>query len=113
MKDLNHPKHRYLGKPGEPVAVDVIAHDTTHMVQFILDGAPAQVLPEGQQIRFNLKNSSGAITTLQLIMDFNAVGAYDIVVSDVTDCPVTPPPNCTHTRTGPDQIIENHKYGVE
>jgi hypothetical protein len=113
MKDLNHAKHRYLGNPGEAVTVEVIAHDTTHMVQFSLDGGPAQVLPEGEAIRFNLKNSSGELTTLQITMDFNHMGAYDLVVSNVSDCSVTPPPRCVHTRSGPDQIIENHKYGVE
>ena len=112
MRELDHIKHRYEGNPGELVTIDVIAHDTTHLVNFVLDGGPAQVLPEGTPLQFNLKNASGAFTRLQLSMDFNAEGSYEIVVSTVTNCP-TGPTSCTHTRNGPPRVIENHTYLVE
>lgn len=112
MHDLNHAKLRYQGQPGEAVTVDVIAHDTNHMVQFSLDGNPPQVLSEGESINFNLKSVSGAITTLKLILDFNAMGTYEMTVTNVSDCPETAPPECTHTRSGPDQAIENFRFGV-
>jgi hypothetical protein len=113
MRELSHPKHRYEGVAGEQVTIKITANGTTHMVHFVLDGASAQVLPAGTPLRFNLKNSSGDVTLLQLTMDFNGEGSYDIVVANVENCPTDPLHiKCTHTRNGPPRVIENHKYFV-
>jgi len=113
MIELNHAKHRFQGAAGEQVTITITPHDTTALVTFVLDGAPAQPLPPGVPLRFNLKNTSGAVTQLQLIMDFNGEGSYDIKVENVVNCPSDPQhTSCTHSRIGPPLIIENHKYSV-
>ena len=114
MRELSHTKHRYEGAPGEQVTITFTPHDTTALVAFILDGAPAQSLPPGTPLRFNLKNNPGDVTLLQLTMDFNGEGSYDIVVQNVVDCPTDPQHHlsCTHNRIGPPMVIEDHKYSV-
>lgn len=113
MREINHELLQYEGAPGEPVTITVTPHNTTKMVNFVVDGAPAQALAAGSPIRFNLKNASGAQTRLQLTMDFNGVGSYEIVVSDVENCSITPPPSCRDTRDGPPLVIENFTFFVE
>lgn len=114
MRELNHIQHVYEGNPGEQVTVTVTASGTVHLVTFSLDGGPAQPLPAGTPIQFNLNNASGDLTTLQLVMDFTGPGSYDIVVRAVTNCPTDPQhTSCTHSRVGPPLVIENHRYFVE
>lgn len=113
MREVNHLLRQYEGAPGEQVTITITPHNTTQLVNFVLDGAPAQPLPAGTPIRFNLKNSSGDITRLQITMDFNGVGSYDIVVSSVVNCSTTPPPTCKRTRNGPPLVIENLTFFVE
>jgi hypothetical protein len=116
MKELSHPKHRYQGKPGEVVTMTVRATNTNHMVHYVLDGIlPAKVFPEHQPLRFNLKNQSGMVTPLQLSMDFNALGSYEITVEVSENCPkdALKVGKCTHTRQGPPMAIENYKFSVE
>ena len=113
MREINHELLQYKGAPGEPVTITVTPHDTTSMVNFVLDGGPPQALAAGSAIRFNLKNVSGAQTRLQLSMDFNHVGSYDIVVTDVVNCSVSPPPSCRDNREGPPRVIENFTFFVE
>lgn len=113
MREINHELLQYEGAPGEPVTITVTPHDTTKMVNFVLDGGPPQAVPPGIPIRFNLGNASGSQRRLQLTMDFNHVGSYDIDVSDVENCSVTPPPLCRNTREGPPLVIENFTFFVE
>jgi hypothetical protein len=115
MRELNHVQHTYEGNPCEQVTVTVTANGTVHMVTFRLDGGPVETLPEDTPIQFNLKNASGDLTPLQLVMDFSGPGSYDIVVRTVTNCPTDPlHMSCTHSRNGSaDPIIENQRYFVE
>lgn len=114
MIELDHVKHRYEGDPGEQVTITVTEHGTVRLVNFVLDGAPAQPLPAGTPLQFNLKNVSGAVTLLQLTMDFTGQGSYDIVVSNVSNCVNDPThTSCIHVRKGPPLVIENHKYFVK
>ena len=114
MRELDHNQHRYEGERGEQVTVTFTPHDTTQLVDFVLDGAGAQPLPPGSPLRFNLPNQSGAITRLQITMEFNAEGSYDITVATVDNCPNDPTHmSCTHTRNGPPRVIENHTYIVK
>jgi len=116
MKELSHPKHRYQGTPGEQVTMTVKAKDTTHMVLYVLDGVlPSKVFPANKPLQFNLKNQSGEVTPLQLIMDFNGLGSYEIIIEEVEDCPKDTKQlsRCVHTRQGPPMVIENYKFSVE
>lgn len=114
MRELSHNKHRYEGDPGEKVTITFTPHDTTQLVNFVLDGAPGQPVPAGTPITFNFKEESGAVSELQIEMEFNGEGSYDIKVSDVENCPEDPThTSCTHTRNGPPRVIENHKYIVK
>lgn len=115
MKELHHHNHQYEGNAGEQVVVTITAVDTTHMVHYVLDGVlPSKVLPAGTPLRFNLKNQSGAQTPLQLDMDFNAKGSYEIVVETVVDCVKDPQQTgkCRHKRKGPPRVIENYQFFV-
>lgn len=89
MQETNHDNLRYRGKAGEHVTVRVTASDdTVHLVTYVLDGQlPAKVLPKGESIEFDLKNSSGAVTRLQINLDFAPSGSYDVVVENVAGCP--------------------------
>ncbi len=112
MNETNHMKHRYQGAPGEPVTINVTANGTTHMVTYNLDDV-SHALPAGTPITFNLGNSSGDLTRLQIIMDYNSVGSYEIDVRDVVDCTGgSPAGTCKHTREGPPMVIENYKFSV-
>jgi len=113
MIELDHNKHRFEGDPGEEVTITLTPDGTNQMVTFVIDGGPAQPLPAGTSLRFNLKNEPGAITRLQLRMEFNGEGSYDITVENVENCPNDPThSSCTHTRNGPPKIIENHTFIV-
>ena len=85
MQEVDHNNLEYKGSAGEPVTVTVTPNGTTQLVAFTLDGN-SQPLPPGGKIRFNLKNASGQQTTLQLVLDFNANGSYEVVVENVTNC---------------------------
>lgn len=113
MNELDHTKHRYQGAPGEQVTINVVPNDTTSLVTYTLDGASA-ALPAGTPLRFNLKNNSGEVTQLQLNMDFNALGSYEIVVETVVDCvkDTGHTGKCRHSRQGPPMVIENYKFFV-
>ena len=113
MRELDHNKHRFEGEAGEEVTITLTPDGTDQLVDFVIDGAPAQPLPGGTSLRFNLKNQSGAITRLQLTMEFNGEGSYDITVADVENCPNDPShSSCTHRRNGPPRVIENHTFIV-
>jgi hypothetical protein len=113
MNELNHIKHRYKGAPGEPVTVNVAAEGTTHLVTYNLDGV-SHALPAGTPIKFNLGTSSGDMTTLQLIMDYNAAGSYEIEIENVANCTADTEQagTCKHDRPGPPLVIENYKFSV-
>jgi hypothetical protein len=113
MNEIDHIKHRYKGTPNEPVTITITPTGTTSMVNFTLDGVSG-ALPAGTPLRFNLKNNSGDMTPLQLDLDFNALGTYEIVVATVVDCVKDPghTGSCTHSRQGPPRVIENFKFFV-
>jgi hypothetical protein len=114
MNETNHIKHRYRGTPNEPVTIHVTADGTNHMVTYNLDDIPQPALPAGTPITFNLGSSSGDLTRLQLIMDFNAEGSYEIEIENVDDCTADTESagTCKHTREGPPLVIENYKFSV-
>lgn len=112
MHEVDHTKRQFSGAAGEAVTVNVNAKDTTSLVMFTLDGV-SSALPPGAAIQFNLKNASGAMTPLQINMDFNALGSYEIVVSNVVDCIKAPGTGtCKHTRQGPPLVTENYRFVV-
>jgi poly(3-hydroxybutyrate) depolymerase len=112
MNETNHLKHRYQGAPNEQVTIKVTATGTTHMVTYVLNDK-SHALPAGTPITFNLGDSSGDLTRLQLIMDYNAAGSYEIIIEKVVDCQASSPVGtCKHTREGPPLVIENYKFSV-
>jgi hypothetical protein len=112
MNETNHDKNRYKGAPGEAVTINVTAHGTAHMVTYNLNDV-SHALPAGTPITFNLGDSSGDLTRLQIIMDYNSVGSYEIVIKNVVDCKEgSPVGTCKHTREGPPLVIENYKFSV-
>jgi hypothetical protein len=114
MKEINHDTLRYKGNPGEKATIRVTAQGTKHMVNYTLDGGDTQVLLEGQPIEFNLKNTSGQRTDLQLLLQFNAQGSYEIVVENVENCSkdVNHTGKCTRSRDVPPNVILNFKFFV-
>lgn len=112
MNEVDHALHQYEGDPGELVTITVTAHNTTHMVSRVIDGGAPVEVPAGTPIRFNLKNTSGDETRLQLTLGFNSLGSYDIIVENVDDCPHSTPPQCLHSRSGSKVILESHQYFV-
>ena len=109
MHEDNHVKHRYTGATGEHVTVNVTAHSTTHMVNYTLDGETGD-LPAGTPLEFDL-GQSGETRRLQLTMDFNAEGSYDITITSVVDCTAgSSPGTCEHSREGPPRVIENYRF---
>lgn len=114
MKETNHIKRRYKGTPNEDVIINVTADGTSHLVTYNLDDVPQPPLPAGTPITFPLGNSSGDLTRLQLIMDFNAEGSYEIEIENVDNCTADTDQagTCTHTRPGPPLVIENYKFSV-
>ena len=113
MNETDHDMLRYKGAPAEQVTINVTAHDTTHLVTFNLNDV-SHALPAGTPIRFNLGNSSGNVTRLQLIMDFNHEGSYEYEIENVVDCSadIEPLVTCKHTREGPPLVIENFRFSV-
>jgi hypothetical protein len=85
MRERDHNNLEYEGAPGEDVTITVTRNGTTQMVQFTLDG-DTMVLHDGDPIRFKYKNASGQRTDLQIAMDFNHVGSYEVVVENVSNC---------------------------
>ena len=113
MREIDHDLLQYEGAAGEQVTITITAHNTVHMVNFVLDGEPPADLPAGMPLRFNLKDSSGSVTRLQLNLGFSGGGSYEIVIENVANCTVTPPPRCAHSRTGFNVVLENHQYFVQ
>ena len=112
MNEVDHSLHQYEGSPGELVTVTITAHNTTHMVNCVIDGGPPRDLPAGTPLQFNLKNTSGDETRVQFTLSFNSLGSYDIIVENVDDCPHSTPPQCLHSRNGSTVILESHQYFV-
>jgi hypothetical protein len=113
MNESNHTKHRYSGAPGEKVTINVTPQNTTSLVTYTLDGVSGALAP-GSPLTFELKDSSGDMTPLQLTMDFNALGSYQIVIENVVDCVKDSEHTgqCVHQRPGPPQVIENYRFFV-
>jgi hypothetical protein len=113
MNETSHDLLTYEGGPGEPVTINVTPNGTTHLVTFNLNDVP-HALPAGTPIRFNLGNSSGNVTRLQLIMDFNHEGSYEYEIENVVDCTEDTDHigSCKHTREGPPLVIENFRFSV-
>lgn len=105
MRETNHDSLKYKGAAREKVTIRVKASDeTVHLVAYVLDGQlPAKPLHEGENIEFDLKSSSGAQTRLQIDMDFQPNGSYEVVVENVTGCPFDTEGNneCSNTFFGP------------
>jgi uncharacterized lipoprotein NlpE involved in copper resistance len=85
MKELNHNTQRYAGRPGEQVNIRVEAQGTSHLVEYTLDGE-TRPLKKGTPITFRLGNTSGARTDLQIVLDFDGEGSYEVVIENVTGC---------------------------
>jgi len=117
MRETNHDSRKFKGQAGEHVTVRVKADgDTKHLVAYVLDGqVPARVLPAGQAIEFNLKNGSGAQTPLQINLDFQPNGTYEIVVENVTGCPFDTAARreCRNTYFGPFLLSPIFTFTVE
>jgi hypothetical protein len=96
MRERDHINLEYEGGPGEPVTVRVKAIGTSHLVEYTLDGTTRK-LQKGEPIRFNLKTVSGQQTDLQLVLDFNAQGSYEVTIENI--------PNCTGEGAGTGQCI--------
>jgi hypothetical protein len=113
MNETSHDMLRYRGAPGEQVTINVRANGTTHLVTYNLDDV-SHALPVGIPITFPLGNSSGDVTRLQLIMDFNHEGSYEYEIQNVVDCTADTGHvgTCKHTREGPPMVIENFKFSV-
>ena len=114
MRERDHNNLEYEGAPGEDVTVDVTADGTTHLVEFTLDGETSP-LNEGQPIQFKLKNASGQMTDLQLVLDFDHQGTYDVVVENVEDCSrdIQHTGTCINRITGPPKEFLTFGFFVE
>jgi hypothetical protein len=88
MREINHNTLSYGGSPGELVSIRVEAVGTNHMVNYILDGVGPTTLTAGQKLTFNLKNTVGAKTILQLNLEYSADGTYTVAVENVPDCAI-------------------------
>jgi len=86
MKELDHDNLEYQGSPGEKVTIRITAQGTTHMVTYKLDGGATQVLKQGDPIEFDLKNVSGQRTDLEVTIDGDHEGSYEMVIENVTNC---------------------------
>lgn len=112
MKEINHNTLRYSGPAGEKGTVKVEAQDTSHMVEYTLDGATSK-LKEGEDIKFTLaKKPNDEPIQLQLVLDYNAEGTYVVTVMNVSNC-VKDTGNkntCVHKWPGPPLAIKNFKF---
>lgn len=115
MREIDHNNLEYAGAPGEKVTIRITAHGTTQMVNYTLDGGAPKPLKSGDPIEFNLKNAAGQRTDLQLILDFNAQGSYEVVVENVSNCSkaVQHAGTCVHTWEGPPREIETFAFFTE
>jgi hypothetical protein len=52
MTEIDMLERVYQGAPGETATINVTATNTTHMVTFSLNNAPAVALPKGQALQF-------------------------------------------------------------
>jgi hypothetical protein len=113
MNETDHDMLKYKGAAGEQITINVTAQGTTHLVTFNLNDV-SHALPAGTPIRFKLGNSSGKVTRLQLIMDFNHEGSYEYEIENVVDCTGDSEQlgTCKHTREGPPMVIENFRFSV-
>jgi uncharacterized lipoprotein NlpE involved in copper resistance len=114
MRELNHNTLRYAGRPGEPVTIRVEAQDTSHLVEYTLDGV-TQPLTKGTPITFRLKNTAGERTDLQIVLDFNGEGSYEVVIESVTGCPkdTAHRNRCVDTWDGPPLTGGTYAFFVE
>jgi hypothetical protein len=114
MKELDHDNLEYEGGPGETARVRVTPHGTTAIVPYTVDGTSLGLGVGGGVIEFNLKNSSGQRTDLQLILDFNALGNYDVTVEGVANCSrdAAAVGGCLHKWKGPPRKIKTFAFFV-
>ncbi len=113
MRELDHDNLEYEGGPGEAVTVKVVAKGTTPIVAFTLDGVSQPLAADGL-IQFNLKNTSNQRTDLQLILDFNAPGTYEVTVLGVPNCSrdAQAVGSCLHKWKGPPRKIKTFAFFV-
>jgi len=113
MRELDHDNLEYEGAPGESASVKITANGTTQIVAYTLNGV-SQALGANGLIQFNLKNSSGQRTDLQLILDYNANANYDVVVELVPNCSrdLTGVGSCVHRWKGPPRKIKTFAFFV-
>lgn len=113
MRELDHDNLEYEGGPGEEARVRVTAQATTPIVSYTLNGQ-SQPLSSSGLIQFNLKSSKGQRTDLQLILDFNAQGAYEVVVENVPNCSKDAGQvgHCVHKWKGPPRKIKTFAFFV-
>ncbi|HEY5885670.1 MAG TPA: hypothetical protein VIT88_13340 [Pyrinomonadaceae bacterium] len=107
MREINHSHLEYEGAPQEPVTVRVSAINTNHIVTYKLNAGATIVLPKGQVIQFNLKNSTGQRTDLQIFTDGSTPGSNEFVVENVSNCS-QPPANsgkCVRRRNVPPRKV--------
>ena len=73
------------------------------------------VLPAGSDINFTLGNTSGQRTDLQIVMDFNHQGRYDVVIENVSNCSKDPQDTgtCTNRVNGPPKEFLLFAFFVE
>lgn len=113
MRELDHDNLEYEGGPGEAVTVRVTAKGTTPIVPYTLDGQSLALGSNGL-IQFNLKTTSKQRTDLQLILDFNAPGTYEVTVLAVPNCSrdAQAVGSCLHKWKGPPRKTKTFAFFV-
>ena len=114
MRELDHNNLEYQGGPGESARVRVAPNGTTAIVPYTLDGQSLSLGVGGGVIQFNLKNSTGQRTDLQLILDYNAPGNYEVIVEGVANCSrdAAAIGSCLHRWKGPPRKIKTFAFFV-
>lgn len=85
MRERDHDNLEYEGGPEEKAKITVTAQGTTHLVEYTLNGVTKK-LKKGDPIEFDLKSAVGQQTDLQIVLDFNAQGTYDVDVENIPNC---------------------------
>ena len=85
MREINHENLQYQGAPNEGAVISVTPTGTTQMATCTVDGV-SKPLNANDQITFDLKSASGQQTTVQLILDFDAEGSYEVAVENIPNC---------------------------
>ncbi len=107
MVELDHDDLRYSGQPGESVRVTVTPQETTAIGEFTLRGI-TRPLPANGVITFSLESQpNDQPMVLQLDLDFNHQGSYQVVVTAVTN---EPDDECVHTWLGPPLEIKTFSF---